>query len=638
MSSDCNNDPKGSRCYRKQNGDQWFNYDGGSDIFNLYPRKAYLNDEPIATGDPDEIANSIIETTGNGIKTIEMPGIEQVDTTSVRIYAGERYVTDYETGDHTTATWEEQVIVDPLISTDVISFFNVDTTGGIQVTGEEQRNGNGDILCQLGIAAHNELTVIEVVSLSPVLSINYPGSIRDLWDTIKLRNIDFDGAVYTGLDSTTNRFERSAGEIGSNRGRNASMDLYSANIVEVPEQAIIETDTTAFTQAVFDAWNGPDGETIGQINLTGELDTTLRDDLSGTPVAMTDGFWGIWRIYLEPAANITIFVKPQEEHAGRIEAFNSIQTEVYSPPPATRNWLLRGYLLAKKGAVGFVGNNDAKVLPANVDGDTPLNPPTNGGESLSVPIFKSVSFTSRGVSAGEFYTFGDILYETSDITLSQASTSFGFGSTNAAYGMRPFAVFAGDGAVDAGQVGLRVTGTTITDAGVRVTSDTQVITEDITTPALNDYLETPKKFIGPVTYELYTVSGSPTTYSVSFNYGLVKYEDYGNRDFMLTDFEVTGLAGANDSAVEITLLKHSDEGWTYAATGFQAGGTVLADMSTIYGTESNLVNDEPFNFKVDRDYLTVPILGSQDEGIILRLVAGQNNTFQILNAHVGAVL
>jgi len=61
-------------------------------------------------------------------------------------------------------------------------------------------------------------------------------------------------------------------------------------------------------------------------------------------------------------------------------------------------------------------------------------------------------------------------------------------------------------------------------------------------------------------------------------------------------------------------------------------------MSTIYGTESNLVNDEPFNFKVDRDYLTVPILGSQDEGIILRLVAGQNNTFQILNAHVGAVL
>jgi len=253
----------------------------------------------------------------------------------------------------------------------------------------------------------------------------------------------------------------------------------------------------------------------------------------------------------------------------------------------------------------------------------------------SVPSYKSETFSSRGVGAGTYYLFGDYIAPTTDITLSQASTTLAFGTANAAYGMRPFSVFAGNGTVDTGQVGLRVSGTTITDAGVRTGGDTQIITEDITLPILDDYLEPVKKFNGAVTYELYVVSGSPTAYSVDFNYGLVKYEDFGNRDFVLTDFEAVGLGGATDVNFALQVLKQAPTGWTYAATGFTPGNGILADLSVSYSPEDNVVNGEAFHFKLDSTALSDVILGSQDEGVLVRIVTTQNNTVQYLNCHIG---
>jgi len=254
----------------------------------------------------------------------------------------------------------------------------------------------------------------------------------------------------------------------------------------------------------------------------------------------------------------------------------------------------------------------------------------------SVPSYKSETFSSRGVGAGTYYLFGDLLSASADITLTDAAGTLGFGSTNSAYGMRPFAVFAGDGTVDTGQVGLRVTGTTITDGNVRTASDTQVITDDITAPLLDSYMEPTKKFIGPVVYELYTVSGSPTTYSVSFNYGLIKYEDFGNRDFLLTDLEIAGLGGANDTAFQCILLKQSPDGWTYSAAAFEPGNGELGSIGASYVVEDNIFNGEPFQWKIDSTALSDVILGSEDEGVILKIVTTANNTIQYLNAHIGA--
>ena len=254
----------------------------------------------------------------------------------------------------------------------------------------------------------------------------------------------------------------------------------------------------------------------------------------------------------------------------------------------------------------------------------------------SVPSYKSETFSSRGVGAGTYYLFGDLLSAAADITLTDAADSFGFGSSNSAYGMRPFAVFAGDGVVDTGQVGLMVTGTTITDGNVRTVADTQIITDDITAPLLDAYLEPTKKFIGDVVYELYVVSGSPTTYSVSFNYGLIKYEDFGNRDFLLTDLEIAGLGGATDTSFQCILLKQSSTGWTYSAAAFVPGNGTIASMASSYVTEDDIYNGEPFHWKVDSTALSDVILGATDEGVILKIVTTANNTVQYLNAHIGA--
>jgi len=252
----------------------------------------------------------------------------------------------------------------------------------------------------------------------------------------------------------------------------------------------------------------------------------------------------------------------------------------------------------------------------------------------SVPSYKSETFSSRGVGADTYYLFGNYLAPSTDVTLTQASLTLDLGTENAAYGMRPFAVFAGDGTVDSGTVGLRVNGTSITDGGLRTPGDTQIITTDIT-QLVDTYLTTPDKFIGALVYELYASSGSPTTYSVSFNYGLAKFEDFGNRDFVLTDIEVLGLGGANDSSAVISVEKYSEDGWTYSAAGFVPGNGVIASMNSIYATEDDIVSGEPFHFKLDSTALCTVIMGSESEGVIVRLVATQNNTFQILNCHLG---
>jgi hypothetical protein len=137
-----------------------------------------------------------------------------------------------------------------------------------------------------------------------------------------------------------------------------------------------------------------------------------------------------------------------------------------------------------------------------------------------LPKFKSYAFTQRSIASGDYWAAGYYDAPAADVTLNQASTTQTYGTANTAYGAHAFIVAGGAGTVDTGQVGLRVTGTSITDAAVRTTSDTEVLTTDITTLSLHEYIETEKKWIGTVTFELYTVSGTPTTYSVDVNYGI----------------------------------------------------------------------------------------------------------------------
>jgi len=249
---------------------------------------------------------------------------------------------------------------------------------------------------------------------------------------------------------------------------------------------------------------------------------------------------------------------------------------------------------------------------------------------------RSYSFTSSGVGIGIHYFAGFYENPTTDVTLTQGSLTIGYGESDNAYEAHAFSVFAGAGTVDTGVVGLRVTGTSMDDDGVQVPADSEILTADITSASTDQYIETAKKWLGTATYELYVVSGTPTAYSVSFNYGYAKYEDISNNDFTVTDFEVVGLAGVNDSGFNLELLHHTDTGWSYAATGFIAGDGAIADRSVDQAGFSDLHNGKPFAWK--RDDLSQFINGDMTDGILIRVTQGQNNSVQSLNAHMGIVV
>jgi hypothetical protein len=199
-------------------------------------------------------------------------------------------------------------------------------------------------------------------------------------------------------------------------------------------------------------------------------------------------------------------------------------------------------------------------------------------------------------------------------------------------------VFGGAGTVDAGQVGLRVNGASVSDLGAYNGTDTEDITDDITTLSLNQYIETSKKWVGQVTYELYEVAPAGT-YSVDFNYGFAKYEDLGNNDFTITDFEVVGVAGATDTSFNIRLLKHSATGWTYSAAAFIPGDGSVIDWFTDMGAgagNDNLTNGENFAWK--RDNLSEFVDGDGSEGVLVEIFTGANGSVQSMDVHIGAQL
>lgn len=257
-------------------------------------------------------------------------------------------------------------------------------------------------------------------------------------------------------------------------------------------------------------------------------------------------------------------------------------------------------------------------------------------EAGITPVGKGYHFTSRGIGAGDWWVAGYYDAAVADANLTQASTTAPWGTANGAYGAHAFIVAAGPGAAASGQVGLRATGTSITDEGVRTGADTEVLTADVTTLTANQYLETSKKWIGIVTFELFIVSGAPATYSADFNYGWAKYDDIGNRDFTITDLEAVGLAAATDALFDILLFKHDDQNWTYSAGAFSPGGTVLAQMSVDYVTERSAISNDYFAYK--RANLLADVAGSASEGFLIRVVTGQPNTVQDCDLHIGGFL
>lgn len=246
--------------------------------------------------------------------------------------------------------------------------------------------------------------------------------------------------------------------------------------------------------------------------------------------------------------------------------------------------------------------------------------------------FKDYTFTSRGIGAGTYYLAGFYDAPAAEAALNQGGTTVNHGTANIAYGAHAFVVAKGDGAKTGGDLVLTVTGDSVQDDGTLTPGDSQVIVADATLAAFatDAYFETSKKWVGTVTFTLSSSGGG--AFNCSFNYGLAKYEDYGNESFTVRDFETVGLAGQSDAGFNVKLLHHKTTGWTYDVAAFVPGSGSICNIAD-YGANDELQAGEYFAYK--RAALGVDVDGDTGEGVLVEITQTANNTIQIMDVHIG---
>lgn len=226
----------------------------------------------------------------------------------------------------------------------------------------------------------------------------------------------------------------------------------------------------------------------------------------------------------------------------------------------------------------------------------------------------SWSFKSPAGGSGQFYLGGFYILPATSYTPAGGTA---LGSANIAYNAHALIVL---GATSTDMV-VRFTGTSVDEAGNRTASDTEDI--DTSGGVTDDYFETSKKWIGQVSVSLLIGTG------VVINHGLCKYWDNQNSNFRITGIEVTGVAGANDSAPNFEVLGHEPISWTYGGGLGAIPPSARADMQTDFVTEYEFASNVPFAWK--RIGLSVEVEGNSGEGIISRVTTSANNAIQSLN-------
>ena len=200
-----------------------------------------------------------------------------------------------------------------------------------------------------------------------------------------------------------------------------------------------------------------------------------------------------------------------------------------------------------------------------------------------------------------FYTFE------SSITPAGGQT---MGTANVAYAAHVYFVL---GATSTDMI-IRINGTRIDDFGVRTTNYNSDI--DTSGGVLDDYFETPEKFIGQVTITLLSGTG------ILVVYGWAAYWDNRNTRFVVSSVEWTGLGGANDAGPNISLYHHKPTGWTYNAAGAILPPPIV-DMQSTYITEFQLATGQYFKYKIIG--ISDIVLGEGSEGIVFGIDITANN-------------
>ncbi len=176
---------------------------------------------------------------------------------------------------------------------------------------------------------------------------------------------------------------------------------------------------------------------------------------------------------------------------------------------------------------------------------------------------------------------------------------------------------------------ITISGISITDAGVKNDADTEILVADISAAVTDQLFETTKKWLGQITY---TISGEAGA-AFMFNYGLVKYEDFGNKDFTFNDIEFIMHADANETGLEIEVLHYNSADMTYSAAAFDPMTDAQYKLSTDHGTNNDI--DDNFDGGWKRSGIGLDISGSGQAGLIVRVTTAVNNSISYATMHLG---
>jgi hypothetical protein len=365
--------------------------------------------------------------------------------------------------------------------------------------------------------------------------------------------------------------------------------------------------------------------------LSGSTSATIETDIDpdnydngGTKTAVPAGKFTLQRLYYFPVSQVCMVTYGQTLYSSMAEAIGAAGQDVVDVEEALIDGsVLRGWLAVEQGTTDLSNISNALFKEARS-----VSEPAAKGTTGTNYTLKSYALADVG-SEDTSYAAGFYDYSSTSVTLSIGGTvTQTFGSANRMSGAHAFVVASGPGSTD---LVLTVSGASINDAGVLNSSDSEIIVPDTDQATTNQYFETSKKWVGQITYTLTGASGSFT-----FNYGFAKYEDFGNRDFTVQDFEFVGKAAANSTNNLIVLLHHSPVGWTYAATGFKPFPTVIASNVNDLSTFRDFTVNTHFAYK--RANLSYFVEGSALEGVIIEYDQSTNNPIYYANLHVGVLI
>jgi hypothetical protein len=275
----------------------------------------------------------------------------------------------------------------------------------------------------------------------------------------------------------------------------------------------------------------------------------------------------------------------------------------------TGNGLYFGASASRNRASGILqGNSSTQLNDNGADNNTLMLTGGNELGSGSNTVGQTWVLPQRNGAGTTSHYIGGHYYHASGANDFNPSVTLG----SAGY---PYAAYvylvAAAGATD---TEITVTGTSITDAGVRTTSDTEVVS--LSDGSAGAYYETSKKWLGQV-----SINKTAGTDRLC-NTGWSKYWDNGNLDFTVTGFECLW-EGDKAGTLEVELLHHKSSGWTYSAGGTATPPTAIATMSTDHSTDVNTANNVHGAWK--RTNLSTAVSGSGSEGVMVILTTDAQN-------------